>query len=72
VRADRPHLVTRITHVGFLVHKKNKLFMRHASKTFGAVVDEDLSSYLGRNLGYAKWTVEGFSLYEVTSQGTPN
>lgn len=65
VRADRPRLVTRISHVGFLVHKKKGPFMRHASRTFGKVVDEDLSSYLGRNLSYAKWTVEGFSLYEV-------
>jgi hypothetical protein len=67
VRADRPRLVTRISHVGFLLHKKKGLFMRHASRTFGRVVDEELSSYLGRNLGYAKWTVEGFSLYEVVA-----
>jgi hypothetical protein len=67
VRADRPTLVTRISHVGFLVHKKEGLFIRHASKTFGKVTDEDLTAYLGRNLGYAKWTVEGFSLFEVTA-----
>lgn len=65
VRADRPRLVTRITHVGFLLHKKKGVFMRHASRTFGRVVDEDLASYLQRNLGYAKWTVEGFALFEV-------
>lgn len=65
VRADRPRLVTRISHVGFLLHKKKGVFMRHASRTFGHIVDEDLASYLSRNLGYAKWTVEGFSLYEV-------
>ena len=29
------------------------------------VVDESLDSYLQRNLGYAKWTVEGFALFEV-------
>jgi hypothetical protein len=65
VRADRPRLVTRISHVGFLLHKKNGVFMRHASRTFGKIVDEDVTQYLGRNLSYAKWTVEGFSLYEV-------
>lgn len=65
VRADRPHLVTRITHVGFLIHDKKGLAMRHASRTFGRVVDEPLSAYLGRNLGYARWTVEGFALFEV-------
>jgi hypothetical protein len=65
VRADRARLVTRIGHVGFLLHKKKGVFMRHASRTFGHVVDENLASYLSRNLGYAKWTVEGFSLFEV-------
>jgi hypothetical protein len=67
VRADRPHLVTRITHVGFLVHKAKGAYMRHASRTFKAVTDESLHSYLKRNLGYAKWTVEGFALFEVTA-----
>ncbi|MBK7863014.1 MAG: DUF1460 domain-containing protein [Archangiaceae bacterium] len=67
VRADRPRLVTRISHVGFLVHKKKGVYLRHASRTFGKVVDEELASYLARNLGYAKWTVEGFSLFEVTA-----
>jgi hypothetical protein len=65
VRADRPALVTRISHVGFLIHKKAGPFLRHASKSFGKVVDEPLANYLGRNLGYAKWTVEGLSLFEV-------
>ncbi len=65
VRADKPALVTRISHVGFLMHTPKGPFMRHASKTFGKVVDEDLSAYLGRNLAYAKWTVEGFALFEV-------
>jgi hypothetical protein len=67
VRADRPTLVTRISHVGFLMHKKNGVFLRHASRTFGKVVDEDVSAYLKRNLGYAKWTVTGFALFEVTA-----
>jgi len=35
------------------------------------VVDEPLSSYLGRNLGFAKWTVEGFSLYQVGALPSP-
>ena len=65
VRADRPNLVTRISHVGFLIHVGGEPYLRHASKSFGKVVDEPLASYLERNLGYAKWTVEGFSLYAV-------
>jgi hypothetical protein len=66
VRKDRPTAVTRVTHVGFLVQKKSGPFLRHASKTFKKAVDEELSKYVGRNLGYAKWTVEGFAVYEVT------
>ena len=65
VRADRPNAVTRISHLGFLIHKKNGPYLRHASRSFGKVVDEPLANYLGRNLGFAKWTVEGLSLYAV-------
>ncbi|MBS1150690.1 MAG: ribose-5-phosphate isomerase [Myxococcaceae bacterium] len=65
VRADRPKMVTRISHIGFLIHKKSGMFLRHASRSFGKVVDEPLANYLGRNLAYAKWTVEGVSLYGV-------
>ena len=50
---------------GFLIHKKTGLFLRHASRSFGKVVDEPLANYLGRNLAYARWTVEGVSLYAV-------
>ena len=71
VRADRPQMVTRISHVGFLIHKKSGLFLRHASRSFGKVVDEPLANYLGRNLAYAKWTVEGVSLYSVQPVLTP-
>ena len=65
VRADRPNMVTRISHLGFLIHKKNGPYLRHASRSFGKVVEEPLANYLGRNLNYAKWTVEGLSLYAV-------
>lgn len=71
VRADRPRLVTRISHVGFLLQRKKGPAMRHASRTFGRIVDEPLSAYLDRNLSYAKWTVEGFALYEVVSPDPP-
>lgn len=67
VRADRPNMVTRISHIGFLVHKPSGPFLRHASRSFGKVVDEPLANYLGRNLGYARWTVEGLSLFSVQS-----
>lgn len=65
VRKDRPTAVTRVTHVGLLVQKKSGPHLRHASRTFKKAVDEELSRYIARNLGYARWTVEGFAVFEV-------
>lgn len=65
VRADRPRLVSRITHVGVLVQKPSGPFLRHASRSFKKVVDEPVEKYLKRNLEFGAWTVEGVSLYRV-------
>jgi MYXO-CTERM domain-containing protein len=65
VRADRPHLVSRVTHVGVLVQKQAGPFLRHASRSFKKVVDEPLERYLKRNLEFGTWTVEGVALYRV-------
>ena len=64
VRADRPSVVTRVSHVGVLVQTAKGPMLRHASRSFKKVVDEPLSSYLGRNLDFAQWTIEGLALYE--------
>lgn len=64
VRADRPSLVTRVSHVGVLVQTAKGPMLRHASRSFKKVVDEPLSRYLGRNLDFAQWTIEGLALYE--------
>lgn len=64
VRADRPSVVTRVSHVGVLVQSKKGPMLRHASRSFKKVVDEPLSSYLSRNLDFAWWTIEGLALYE--------
>jgi hypothetical protein len=65
VRADRPRQVTRISHVGLLVFKQGKPWLRHASRTFKKVADEELSSFLKRNLDFASWTIEGLAVFEV-------
>jgi hypothetical protein len=65
VRADRPRLVSRITHVGVLVQKDSGPHLRHASRSFKRVVDEPVERYLRRNLEFGAWTVEGVSLYRV-------
>lgn len=69
VRADRPRLVSRITHVGVLVQKPSGPFLRHASRSFKKVVDEPVEKYLKRNLEFGAWTVEGVSLYRVRTPG---
>lgn len=71
VRADRPRLVSRITHVGVLVQKPEGAFLRHASRSFKRVVDEPIEKYLQRNLEFGAWTVEGVSLFKV-KQTQPN
>jgi hypothetical protein len=65
VRADRPRLVTRVTHVAVLVQKASGPFLRHASRSFKKVVDEPVEKYLKRNLEFGAWTVEGVALYRV-------
>ncbi len=66
VRADRPKAVTRVSHVGFLVQTPKGPVLRHASRSFHRVTDEPLAHYLTRNLDFAKWTIEGLALFEVT------
>lgn len=64
VRADRPRLVTRVSHVAVLVQSKKGPMLRHASRSFQRVVDEPLARYLTRNLDFGQWTIEGLALYE--------
>ncbi len=66
VREDLPGKVTRITHLGFVVQRGKRTFLRHASRNpFMRVVDEDVESFFTRNARYEKWRVDGVSLYEV-------
>lgn len=66
VREDLPQKATRITHLGFVVQKKKRTYLRHAARnTYGRVVDEDLETFLLRNSKYEKWRVTGVSLFEV-------
>lgn len=69
VRADRPWLVTRVSHVAVLVQGKKGPMLRHASRSFKRVVDEPLSSYLTRNLDFGAWTIEGLAVFEPADPG---
>jgi hypothetical protein len=65
IRDDLPLMATRVSHLGFVFHRKGRPVLRHAARTFGRVVDEDLESFLLRNSRYAKWKVTGVAFYEV-------
>jgi hypothetical protein len=66
LREDLPLKATRITHLGFVVQKGKRTWLRHAARNrYGRVVDEDLETFLARNSRYTKWRVTGVSLFEA-------
>ena len=65
IRADSPRLITRVRHLGLLVHGPGGPMLRHASRTFKKVVDEPIERYIRRNLAHANWTIEGVAVYEL-------
>ncbi|WP_163998590.1 N-acetylmuramoyl-L-alanine amidase-like domain-containing protein [Pyxidicoccus caerfyrddinensis] len=72
LREDLPLKATRVTHLGFVVQRKKRTYLRHASRGgYNRVVDEDLETFLARNARYAKWKVTGVSLFEVRRPDAP-
>ena len=70
VRDERPLMPTRVTHLGFVVQKRKRTYLRHAARNgYLQVVDEDLETFLTRNSRYATWPVTGVSLYELRRPG---
>jgi hypothetical protein len=66
VRDDLPLKATRITHLGFVLQKGKRTWLRHAARNgYGRVVDEDLETFLARNGRYTRWKVTGVSLFEA-------
>jgi hypothetical protein len=72
VRKDQPDLITRISHVGMLVHEKGRPFLRHAATGEKEVIDEPLEQFVERHARFQKWPVEGFALYAVTGGSQPS
>jgi hypothetical protein len=65
VREDAPWRVTRISHLGFVVQRGGRTYLRHATRGWkDGVVDEELSHLLARHAHY-NWKVVGVSLWEV-------
>jgi hypothetical protein len=67
VRENSPLKATQVSHLGFVVRKGSRTYLRHAARHLGRVVDEDLRAFLERSSKYAKWKVVGVSLFEVTT-----
>ncbi len=66
LREDLPLKATRITHLGFVVQRGKRTWLRHAARNgYARVVDEDLETFLARNAKYTKWKVSGVSLFEA-------
>jgi len=68
LREDLPLKATRVTHLGFVVRKGRRAWLRHARRGAngeGRVVDEDLETFLARHARYDKWKVSGVSLFQV-------
>ena len=66
LREDLPLKATRVTHLGFVVQKGSRTWLRHARRALdgsGRVVDEELERFLARNARYDKWRVTGVSLF---------
>ncbi|MBN1209293.1 MAG: DUF1460 domain-containing protein [Myxococcaceae bacterium] len=72
LREDLPLKATRITHLGFVVQKGRRTWLRHAARNaYARVVDEDLETFLARNARYTKWKVSGVSLFEARRPSQP-
>jgi hypothetical protein len=63
VRKDLPGYMTRISHMGFVIHKDSATILRHAGSVAGHVVDEDIRAFLARHRKFTKWPVEGVWLF---------
>lgn len=66
VREDRAHVPHMVTHMGFVVHRDGKSFVRHAGRSrHQRVVDEPVAEFVRRHAAYRKWKVLGVMLLEV-------
>lgn len=66
VREDRPHAPFLVTHVGFVVQREGKTWLRHAGRDiYGQVVDEEIEHYVRRAARYRKWRVLGMQFFEL-------
>jgi hypothetical protein len=66
VRQQTDSIPDLVGHMGFIVQREGRTFLRHAaSKGIRQVIDEPLASFVTRNRRNKKWPVEGFNLQKV-------
>ncbi len=71
VREDGPSRITRVSHLGLVVQRGGKTYLRHATSVAPkAVVDEELGHFLQRQ-SQGSWKVVGVSLWEVRDPRAP-
>ncbi len=65
VREDGPDRITRVSHLGLVVQRAGKTYLRHATSVAPKrVVDEELGHFLERQ-ARGSWKLVGVSLWEV-------
>jgi hypothetical protein len=63
VRQHDPQRVVRVSHMGFVVRKQGRLYVRHASTgDEHRVIDMELRRFLAKQREYKKWPVQGVAL----------
>jgi Protein of unknown function (DUF1460) len=71
VREDGPDRITRVSHLGLVVQRGGRTYLRHATSVPPkAVVDEELGHFLERQQRGA-WKVVGVSLWKVRDPRAP-
>jgi hypothetical protein len=65
VRETKPGIPTIVSHVGFVVVKDGRRFLRHAALGPQAVIDEPIASFLERHAKMQEWKVRGINLLAI-------
>jgi len=63
VRQHDPDRVVRVSHMGFVVRKDGRMYVRHASTgDEHRVIDMEIGRFLDKQRQYKKWPVQGIAL----------
>lgn len=68
VRAAREHVPYRASHLGVIVVRDHKRYVRHAYKKSGKVIEDRLERFLARAKAPSKWPVSGFNIVRIADK----